>query len=63
MVEKLRCFNAIAFQVFFRICYLEVWVNQEDLKLNGTHQILIYADDVNIQCGSLHTLRKTQMIY
>jgi len=27
-------------------------VNQNVLKLNGTHQLLIYADDVNILGGS-----------
>jgi hypothetical protein len=28
------------------------------LKLNGTHQLLVYADDVNILSGSIHTVRK-----
>jgi hypothetical protein len=28
------------------------------LKLNGTHQLLVYADDVNILGGSMHTARK-----
>jgi hypothetical protein len=36
-----------------------VQANQEDLKLNGTHQLLVYADDnVNILGGSMHTVRK-----
>ena len=26
------------------------------LKLNGTHQLLAYADDVNIMGGSVHTV-------
>jgi len=34
-----------------------VQVNQDSLKLNGTHQILAYADDVNILAGSIHTLK------
>jgi len=33
-------------------------VNQDGLKLNGTHQRLDYADDVNILGGSIHTLKE-----
>ena len=39
-----------------------VQVNQDGLKLNGTHQLLAYADDVNILGGSIHTLRKMQKL-
>ena len=35
-----------------------VQVNQDGLKLNGTHQLLAYADDVNILGGSAHTVKK-----
>jgi hypothetical protein len=28
--------------------------------LNGTHQLLIYADDVNISGGSVHTVKKNR---
>ena len=28
------------------------------MKLNGTHQLLIYADDVNILEGSAHTIKE-----
>ena len=35
-----------------------VQVNQDGLKLNGTHQPLAYADDVNILGVSIHTLKK-----
>jgi len=37
---------------------IRVQVNQDGLKLNGTHQLLAYADDVNILGGSIHTLKK-----
>jgi len=33
-----------------------VQVNQDGLKLNCTHQLLAYADDINILAGSIHTL-------
>jgi len=28
------------------------------LKLNGTHQLLVYADDVNLLGGRLHTIKE-----
>jgi hypothetical protein len=35
-----------------------VQANQEGLKLNGTHQLVVYADDVNILGGSVHAIKK-----
>jgi len=35
-----------------------VQVNQDGLKLNGTHQLLAYADDVNMLEGSIHTVKE-----
>jgi len=33
-------------------------VNQDGLKLNGTHQLLAYVDDVNILGESVHTVKE-----
>jgi len=35
-----------------------VQVNQDGLKLNGTHQLLAYADDANILGGRIKTLKE-----
>ena len=38
-----------------------VWriqANQEGLELNGSHQLLFYADDVNMLGRSIHIINK-----
>jgi len=35
-----------------------VQVNQDGLTLSGMHQLLAYADDVNILGGSVHTVKE-----
>jgi len=35
-----------------------VKVNQDGFKLNGTLQLLVYVDDVNILGGNVHTMKK-----
>ena len=40
-----------------------VQVIQDGLKLNGTHQQLVYADDVNILGGSVHTVQENRGSY
>ena len=49
---------AIAFQLALEYAVRKVQGNQDGLKLNGTHQLSVYVDDVNILGGSIHTIRK-----
>jgi hypothetical protein len=38
-----------------------VQVNQDGLKLSGTHQLLVYAFDVNILDGSVHAIKENRV--
>ena len=35
-----------------------VQIKQDGLKSNGTHQLLVYVDDVNVLGGSVYTIKK-----
>jgi len=48
----------LPFNFALEYAFRMVQVNQDGLKLNGTHQFLVYADDVNILGGSEHTRKK-----
>jgi len=37
-----------------------VQVNQDGLKLNGAHQLLVYAEDGNVLSGSVHTVKENK---
>ena len=50
--------SPMLFNFALEYAIMRVQVNQDGLKLNGTHQLLAYADDVNILGGSIHTLKE-----
>ena len=49
--------SPLLFNFALEFAIRRVQVNQDGLKLNGTHQLLAYADDVNILGGGIHTLQ------
>jgi len=50
--------SPLLFNFALQYAIRRVQVNQEGLKLNGAHQLLNYADDVNILGGSVHTVEE-----
>jgi fumarate hydratase class II len=41
-----------------RICLTEVQGNEVGLELNGTHQLKVYADDINMLDEYINTMKK-----
>jgi len=58
MLSKKELFYRHCFSTFLDYAISRVQVNKDDLKLNGKHQILVYADYVNIFGGSVYTIKK-----
>jgi len=50
--------SPLLFNFALKYAIKRVQINQDGLKLNGTHQLLAYADDVHILGRSVHTVKE-----
>jgi hypothetical protein len=50
--------SPLLFNFVLEYAIKRVQVNRDGLKLNSTHQLLPYADDVNLLGGNAHTVKE-----
>ena len=58
--ETKRCFMPLLFNFALQYCIRRVQVNLDGLELNGTHELMVCADGVNILGGSVRTVRENR---
>jgi len=56
--KKGDALSPLLFNFVLEYVMRRVLENQDGLKLNGKHQLLVYADDVNILGGSVRSIEK-----
>jgi hypothetical protein len=57
-----EAFTPLLFNLALESAIWRVQVNQDGLKLKGTYQLSVYADDVNILVEAYILKRKTQKL-
>jgi hypothetical protein len=48
----------LPFNFVLEYCIMKVQENQEELELNGTNQLMVWADDVNLLNKNINTRKK-----
>jgi len=56
-IRKRKALCSLLFNFALGYAIKRVQVKPDGLKLSGIHQLLVYADDVNILGGSVHTIK------
>jgi hypothetical protein len=56
--KKADASSPLLFNFALEYAMRRVQANQKGLEFKGTHQLLVYADGVNVLGGSIHTIRK-----
>jgi hypothetical protein len=57
-LHRRHALSPLLFKFALEYTIRRIQVNWDGLKLNNTHQLLVYADDVNVLGVSVHTIKK-----
>ena len=57
-LKKVHALLSLLFNFALGYAIRKVQVIQDGLKLNDTHQLLVFADDVNMLGGIVHTVKE-----